>query len=168
MKQVEPFAERRGTPLPSDFNLLAIDPGAHTGWAVFSKLQLLACGLGDPPVEHVRQVVIELPQVYPSHPVPPNDLVTLAFLVGRYAGRAVGEVSTVFPHEWKGNLPKEVCAARVRSKLSPEERSVVDACNVPAKQKHNVMDAIGLVYTRWGGFDERWASAQANARPGPS
>lgn len=141
---VKPFAKRRGTPIPGDCDLLAIDPGAHTGWALFDDGQLRACGLGNPPVHHADCVIIEIPQVYPAHPVPPNDLITLAFLAGRYAGCATCEVSTVFPHQWKGNLPKNICAARVRSLLLPEERRVVDACDAPAKQLHNVMDAIGI------------------------
>ena len=143
MKRIEPFAPRRGTPLPTAFDLLAIDPGEHTGWAAFDTT-LIACGLGDPPVSKARCLVIELPQVYPSHPVPPNDLVTLAFLAGRYVGAR--EAFAVFPRQWKGNLPKGACAARVRAKLSPEERAVVDecACKVPEKQMHNVMDAVGI------------------------
>lgn len=147
MKLVELFAPRRGTPVPPAFDLLAIDPGTNTGWAVFGGRAgwLLACGIGEPPIDSTAaRVVIELPQVYPSHPVPPNDLVTLAFLAGRYAGRPAGEVFTVFPHEWKGNLPKEVCAARVRARLSEDERAVIDACDVPKGQKHNVLDAIGI------------------------
>lgn len=141
---VEPFAKRRGTPISFAFDLLAIDPGTRTGWAVFAGAKLLACGLGDPPTEGADRIVIEIPQVYPAHPVPPNDLITLAFLAGRYAGRATCEVSTVFPHQWKGNLSKEVCAARVRFRLSPEEKKVVDEIRVPVKQLHNVMDAIGI------------------------
>ena len=141
---VEPFAKRRGTPLLRTSVLLAIDPGTHTGWALFDEM-LIGCGLGEPPTDLALRVIIEIPQVYPAHPVPPNDLITLAFLAGRYAGRCVtGAVSTVFPHQWKGNLSKEVCAARVRFRLSPEERKVVDVLKVPAKQLHNVMDAIGI------------------------
>lgn len=145
-KRVEPFAPRRGTPLLGTrvFDLLAIDPGQHAGWALFADTRLAACGLGSPLAEHVRRVVIELPQVYPRHPVPPNDLITLAFLAGRYAGASAGEVFTVSPHQWKGNLPKDVCAARVRARLSPEERAVVDAVDVPEKQRHNVLDAVGI------------------------
>ena len=145
LKPVQPFALRRGTLPSGNFNLLAIDPGACTGWATFGELkQLLACGIGDPPVELAGHVIIELPQVYPQQPVPPNDLITLAFLAGRYAGRASGEVFTVFPHQWKGNLPKEVCAARVRMKLSSEEKKIVDDCDLPKSQMHNTMDAIGI------------------------
>ncbi len=146
MKRVEPFATRRGTPLlhAQVFDLLAIDPGEHTGWAAFESDKLVACGLGSALAEHVRKVVIELPQVYPQHPVPPQDLIALAFLAGRYAGASAGEVYTVFPHQWKGNMPKDVCAARVRFNLLPGERAIVDAIDVPKGQKHNVMDAIGI------------------------
>jgi len=141
---VKPFATRKGTPLLLDvYALLAIDPGEHTGWAVFDGACLWGCGSGDPPVERAKRAVIELPQVYPSHPVPPNDLITLAFLAGRYAGRGA-DVSTVFPHQWKGNLPKDVCAARVRAKLSAREREIIGRCGVTEKQLHNVMDAIGV------------------------
>jgi len=145
MKPVKPFAERRGTPLPAGGGyLLAIDPGAHTGWALFNSTSLLACGIGEPPTERASRVVIELPQVYPQQPVPPNDLITLAFLAGRYAGRAMGVVATVFPHQWKGNLPKDARAARVRAQMSPGEQKLVDGCGVPKKQMHNVMDAVGI------------------------
>jgi hypothetical protein len=148
-KRVEPFAARRGTSLPvgRPFALLAIDPGEHTGWAVFDVIGvLIGCGLGDPHVERAARVVIELPQVYPQQQVPPNDLIALAFLAGRYASKAGdgAEISTILPHQWKGNMPKDVCAARVRFKLAPEEKAVVDAISVPKGQKHNVMDAIGI------------------------
>jgi hypothetical protein len=143
---VEPFAKRRGTPILHRFELLAIDPGTHTGWAIFfgKSKSLCGCGLGSPPIMGADRVIIEIPQVYPAHPVPPNDLITLAFLAGRYAGLATCQVSTVFPHQWKGNLSKENCAARARFRLSPEEKKVVDDLDVPAKQLHNVMDAIGI------------------------
>jgi hypothetical protein len=128
---------------------LAIDPGLHTGWARFDGCSLVACGSGEPPFLGARRVVIELPQIYPSNPVPPNDLVTLAFLAGRYAEAAreaaVGaEVFTVLPHAWKGDLPKKVCADRVRSRLSPGESLVLEQCGVPKGQLHNVLDAIGI------------------------
>jgi hypothetical protein len=142
--RIAPFAPRKGTPLLLDvYILLAIDPGVHTGWAVFDEVSLLGCGAGDPPVERAKSVVIELPQVYPSHPVPPNDLVTLAFMAGRYVARAA-EAFTVFPHQWKGNLKKDVCAVRVRSHLSAKEREIVGRCGVTESQMHNTMDAIGV------------------------
>lgn len=155
LKLVEPFGKRRGTSLWAGFPafvLLAIDPGDRaTGWAVYdAEKSLIGCGLGDPHAERADLIVIELPQVYPQQQVPPNDLIALAFLAGRYAGVGMGstkgpaEVYTVLPHEWKGNLPKDLCAIRVRAALMPAERNVVDACELPEKQRHNMLDAIGI------------------------
>jgi len=150
LKLVEPFGKHRGTPLPVDgsharFELLAIDPGEHTGWAVYDvEKQLIGCGLGDPNAERADLIVIELPQVYPMQQVPPNDLIALAFMAGRYAGvgasskKGAAEVYTVLPHQWKGNLSKDICAIRVRAALLPAERAVVDAADVPEKQRHNM------------------------------
>ena len=145
-KEVKPFAERLGTFLNrSDLvDLLAIDPGMHTGWAGFSKEDLRSCGTGRPPLRLASVVIVELPQIYPGHPVPPNDLVNLAFLAGRYAGASTGKIYTVAPHAWKGNLPKDVCNARVLAKLDAVERGIVEGCDVPKGQKHNVIDAIGI------------------------
>lgn len=151
MKPVKPFAACRGSLVPMMIGLfdLAIDPGATTGWAFFDPDHLLlACGTGEPPNVALGQLVIELPQSYPSHPVPPQDLIQLAFLAGRYVGweDETTEAKTLFPHEWKGNLSKEVCAARVRSKLRGNELNVLAECeaDVPKGAMHNVMDAIGI------------------------
>jgi hypothetical protein len=128
---------------------LAIDPGLHTGWAFFGKTdhRLLACGDGSPPNFLVEKLVIELPQVYPSMPVPPKDLITLAFMAGRYVSTFYAqETLTVSPHEWKGNLPKAVCASRVIQHLSKVEFDILERCQrvVPEKQMHNVLDAVGI------------------------
>lgn len=154
MKHVDPFAPTRGAvPHLRGWYDLSIDPGVNTGWALFGESTLLvACGAGGPPFEAppvLNRVVIELPQVYPGDPVPPQDLITLSFQAGQYARAGVvrtAQVSVVFPHAWKGNLPKKVCAARVRGHLSPDERMIVDKLEpgVPAGQMHNVMDAIGI------------------------
>ena len=48
MKIVEPLAPRKGTvvpiAIPNDGKCLAIDPGNHTGWALFLHGGLIACG----------------------------------------------------------------------------------------------------------------------------
>jgi hypothetical protein len=166
MKIVEDFAARRGfcgIGEPHGLRLLAIDPGLHTGWALFVKkaagLDLVACGTGEPPSSAqpypLWECVIECPQVYPQQAVPPNDLITLAFQAGRYAEAArvakTRFVRTVLPHEWKGNLPKNVCAARVLSRLSPEEIGIVEEMSegIPKSQRHNVLDAIGIGLFAW-------------------
>jgi hypothetical protein len=153
MTTLRSFAPRRGlVAMTSGWNDLAIDPGKHTGWALFAVAvpsgPLVACGTGEPPFDTaLRNVMIELPQNYPSNPVPPQDLITLAFLAGRYANAARGDASvvhTIFPHEWKGNLPKPVCEARVRARLTPGELGIVAALEAPKGEMNNVWDAIGI------------------------
>ena len=135
---------------------LSIDPGLCTGWAAWDRpgenkhgqleFRLHACGVGTPP-DCEKHLAIECPQVYPNQPVPPNDLITLAIQVGRYAQLALGfgsRVTTVLPHEWKGNMPKDVCAARIMKALSAEERAIVDAVKLPKTKRHNMLDAIGI------------------------
>ena len=143
---------RRGSVVPQGKMDLAIDPGVRgTGWALFSTTSgalLEACGGGMPPFEHARRVVIELPQVYPYDPVPPNDLITLACLVGRYATAATAleatEVYLIRPHAWKGTMPKQVCTSRIRFRMRPEEVAMAEGCGVPAGQLHNTLDAVGI------------------------
>jgi hypothetical protein len=159
---VKPFAPQLGSPVPQKFHGdrwdVSIDPGAHTGWALFvthhgvfgkRDIELAACGVGRPPFGD--QVVIELPQAYPSSPVPTNDLITLAFLAGRllshaHAPRNGEGASLVRPHDWKGNLPKGICAARVIQKLSADEIRVVNEAErvVPKGQRFDMLDAIGI------------------------
>jgi len=148
-----PFAPRRGSPLPQypppgpELDL-SIDPGQNTGWALWWLGQLISCGIGEPPFQHVRQLAIEIPQAYQNSEVPYNDLITLAFQAGRYAGASGANVvvETYRPHDWKGSMSKSVSGYRVRVKLSPTELAVLAACErvVPAKQMHNVLDAIGV------------------------
>src|ERR1700761_7030981 len=68
---------------------LAIDPGADTGWALFSdRDHLVRCGLGDPskqpPPPQAKSVVIEVPQIYNARNMKgnPNNIITLAVNVG--------------------------------------------------------------------------------------
>jgi hypothetical protein len=164
MKTVEAFAARKGSPVPPGVNrCLSIDPGKKcTGWALWDTI-LVACGTGEPPLEGVNRVTIEIPQTYPNSPVPYQDLVTLAFLAGRYIGKVqgrawhngVGNIKArwMFPHEWKGNLPKDVCESRVRKKLLPEERLVVEECErfVAKGLMNNVWDAVGIGFAAYRG-----------------
>lgn len=156
MKIIEPFAPRRGSPVPvvPDYRarafILAIDPGENTGWALFdwhatlSPFNLIACGIGHPPFGVAQKVFIEMPQFYPRGHKRPNDLIKLAFTAGRLVGASgvveMGGPSSGFPtgngyeviyflpHEWKGNLPKETCNNRARMRLQPDELAVLGAC----------------------------------------
>lgn len=165
MKLVEPFAARKGTPVPPGVGRsLSIDPGKRcTGWALWDTV-LVAAGTGEPPLDGVHRVTIEMPQTYPDSPVPYQDLVTLAFLAGRYIGRASAgewhnglsaiEMRWMFPHEWKGNLPKDVCENRIRSKLRSDERLVMEECArfVSKGLMNNVWDAVGIGFVAYRGL----------------
>lgn len=128
--------------------ILAIDPGVSTGWARIVDGQLVACGLGDPPVTRsCPKVIIERPQVYRGRASKgdPNDLITLAIQVGRYTER-FGGAEHVLPHTWKGSVDADVLCRRVLASLTPEEQAVFDRCTASvAKSKlHNVIDAVGI------------------------
>lgn len=134
--------------------LLAIDPGANTGWAVFdSARRLKACGLGDPPaglvtdVGVIDQVVIEHPVIYPGGRTrDPNSIVKLAINAGIHAGRFKGRAAIrwVKPRDWKGTVDAEICIRRVLVRLAPEETLILERAGVCASKRHNVIDAIGL------------------------
>lgn len=140
-------------------DILAIDPGLDTGWALLEDRVLKDAGLGDPPLlTFVGRVVIERPQIYPRSKGDPNDLITLAIQVGRYKERYLARgcsVEEILPHTWKGSLDGDVCCRRIFASLSPEERAVLDPKLAPlarkplsedivAGKRHNVIDAVGL------------------------
>jgi hypothetical protein len=129
--------------------MFSIDPGKDTGCALWEGGYLVGLWLGEPVfVEYPPcWVHIEKPQIYPSQPVPPNDIITLAITAGCIAGHAESnghKVEFVLPHTWKGNLPKEVSHKRILGKLSSTERLLVDGLKVAPSKKHNVLDAIGI------------------------
>lgn len=129
--------------------LLAVDPGADQGWALFESGCLVACGLGAPPVRAAgARTIIERP-----HPIktraPVKDIITLAIRAGETGGarRVDGaEVEYVEPATWMGgSIPTKVNQARIRRRLSGAERDIVEAAEKAAKSKaHNVLDAVGI------------------------
>lgn len=147
--------------------ILAIDPGADTGWCLMSEARkLVAAGLNDPPVEFVgHRVVIERPQIYQGRGsrVNPNDLITLAIGVGRYSERFISRgcnVEEILPHTWKGTLDPDICCRRIWASLDTEEKGRLSKVLAPlararfepehnietltAGKRHNVLDAVGL------------------------
>lgn len=120
---------------------LAIDPGNDTGWAIFGDTgELCSCYAGEPPLLPYSEAVCECPRVYPKSPVPPNDLITLAVMVGRYTERHMCRL--IYPYEWKGQLDKAKTKARVLDILSEVERKRIP--KLSKTQMHNVYDAIGI------------------------
>lgn len=138
--------------------LISIDPGRSSGYAFWLGRTLLSCGVCTPDTlnaacpEYVqaRTAVIEMPFVYPTSPVPPNDLMTLARMVGRYEERfrAAG-ISNIYlpkPAEWKGQIDKPTHHARVRKLLTPGEVQLVAAAgkHLSAKARLDLLDAVAL------------------------
>lgn len=134
-------------------NLLAIDPGNVTGWAMFSDEDLILAGTMKK-VEILRGGVvlkpdlalIEMPRWYPHDHKDVNDLLDLSVFVGelKHFYEAQGcTVELVWPRTWKGNVPKGITNRRTVEVLSPEEVALIPVR--PAKtHDHNTLDAIGL------------------------
>ncbi len=133
--------------------LLAIDPGADTGWALFdSARRLKACGLGTPdpvPMGSLDAVLIECPRLRPKGEKNPNAILLLARNAGEWGGRYESyceKVAYLTPNEWKGSTPKDIQHARDSSKLDAIEQLIVAKAGkgmAPSK-RHNMLDAIGI------------------------
>lgn len=141
------------------------DPGgACAGWAVFDGSQLVACGLsrtkekdwGNRARAHRKTVRIALlglttqdvpvlSEMMWHRPkkgkkkgfIPPQDLV--------HANLVAGHVGTdwVYPHTWKGMVPKEEHQPKILAALAPEELALVEAV-MPPYLRHNMIDAVGI------------------------
>ena len=88
--------------------------------------------------------LVEHPRVYPGSAQQKGDLNDLldVVAVGACIARYFQKPVTVFPADWKGNVPKDVMTERIRRALTDEERARIEKC--PASLMHNVLDAIGI------------------------
>jgi hypothetical protein len=153
--------------------ILALDPGIRgCGVALFDGAVLAACAWVKNPVKkddgpeavftmaraveewvaHQTtregvQLVFEHPRIYTvaKSVGDNNDLMPLVAVDYAVAARFPFGPVRVYPHEWKGQMPKEVCAARVRSRLDVEELKILDTALTKAGSKgHNISDAVGI------------------------
>lgn len=134
--------------------LLAIDPGADSGWARFGDDgALVACGLNDGAMDAgITRIYIERPMIYPGgrQQARPRDIITLALRAGDWAGWLRGFVGVqaeyVEPAEWKGQVRKDIHHARIWARLSPAEQAIAaDAAKgIAPSKRHNMLDAIGI------------------------
>jgi Holliday junction resolvasome RuvABC endonuclease subunit len=144
-------------------DLLSIDPSTHAcGFALWEEGKLVQAHLlkvkGDDQIDRwravgkhclqfsVKEIAIEYPQVYPqrsNQKGDPNDLIKLGSCVGAIAmALSHVKVSLYLPHEWKGNLPKEIVTLRVKKRLTTAEYENI---SMPAKSlAHNVFEAVGI------------------------
>lgn len=145
--------------------LLCVDPGLRgCGVAMFREGTLIDAAYVKNPVESGRgyaahaalgravgrtgahRVIIEHPRVYPGSAQQKGDLNDLLDVVAVGAAVAANmkssEVATVFPSDWKGQVPKETMTERIRRSLTDAERATIQKC--PASLMHNVLDACGI------------------------
>ncbi len=141
--------------------LLAIDPGADAGWALFNDAgRLASCGLsadddksGAPSGLPLARVLIECPKLRPWGEKNPNAILTLARRAGEWGGYYYDHlVEYLTPNDWKGTTKKEIDHARTWSRLDATEQGIVDRFfkaapgrnGLAPSRRHNVLDAIGL------------------------
>ncbi len=131
-------------------SLLAIDPGARTGWAAFglyaSGWQLQGAGVVTPDAEFAHRMdltVIENPVIYPNSRARPADILKLARIVGRYEERFKDSyVELVEPRKWKGTVDGDIMVRRIEAAMTPYEKEVLAAYK--GGYRHNAVDAVGL------------------------
>lgn len=144
--------------------LLAIDPGADTGWALFdSARRLQGCGLGTPaPTGTLLEVIIECEQLRGRGEKNPNSILLMARNAGEWFGRFDGLARYIRVADWKGSTPKDINHRRTFACLDPSEiKALVIGCSglsprsapidqairkglTKADKRGNVLDAIGI------------------------
>jgi hypothetical protein len=139
-------------------SLLAIDPGARTGYAYFLREKdtwaLVGAAVSAPSVYYPcalspDYVVIECPDRIFSY-ARTKDILKLARIVGRYEERyESSSLLLVTPHAWKGSVNGDIMTARIRAALTAPEAEIVRGLD------HNGLDAVGL---------GKWAVRQARFR----
>lgn len=141
---------------------MGIDPGNDTGWAILGDVgQLVSAGLGNPPITFCGLVIIEKPQIYQGRDsvADPNNILTLAIGVGRYAERFESRgcrIEFMLPHVWKGTVDPDVMTRRIGASLSASDSQTLNAClvSVAKGKRHNVIDAVGIA---------KWSLTRARA-----
>lgn len=152
--------------------IITIDPGATTGWAVFSSDGVLVdCGAGkgknflvDPPWGRflaVALVLVEVPVFYHSQEEKnPNSILTNGILSGRFLqqalerGAKIEEVSP--PRKWKGTIGKPKKGQQygiekrvLREATAQESQLIKSTKSARAKSlNHNMIDAVGMGFWR--------------------
>lgn len=132
--------------------LLSVDPGVNSSGLAFwrgdklAQVEFMAPTGGHFDGPTIDNLIIELPQVYQGRAQKgdPNDLVNLAFEVGRIVATLDIPFETVKPRQWKGTVKKEIMLKRILSKLTNEELLLIKGLGLSKSQEHNCIDAIGI------------------------
>lgn len=137
--------------------VLSVDPAKRDIWWAEWKVKELV-NLGRQTFEFHNEillpihnhVVIEEPQVYHgaanTKGADAEDLLQVMKTVGAVLHEACGFPKVYKPNEWKGQVPKDIMAARIKKRLSIQELATVEAYlrSVSKSLHHNVWDAIGI------------------------
>lgn len=104
------------------------------------------------------ELAVEWPRVYATairrgdSKADPNDLLPLAGVDAAIASILGGvPVYSYVPSEWKGQMPKDVCQRRVKTRLSLAESHIAETATSGASG-HNVWDAVGIGLHHLGRF----------------
>jgi hypothetical protein len=93
------------------------------------------------------QIVVEYPEQYSQTPAPRSSVQGLACTGGGIVcmlKRPTNSVHFVLPKVWKGQVPKDIMLERIVSKLSEDEKVLLESKKYAKYKKHNVIDAIGV------------------------
>ncbi len=149
----------------------AIDPGLNcTGIATFEAGFLVETGIvnnplkaSDPLISRIRAMIDllppchagEWPQVYMlgKGKGDANDLLPLAAITGACVTAPEGRIYT--PAEWQGQLDKDACHRRIRTRLGPVEARIFDGLSDLGAKAHNARDAVGIGLKYLGRFDRK-------------
>jgi len=103
------------------------------------------------------KIIIEHPRIYPGSAQQKgdlNDLIDVACVGAAISAMfPVGTVETVFPADWRGQVPKEVMTERISRAISNDERRGIEKCY--ASLMHNVLDAIGIGLWKLGRINQK-------------
>lgn len=96
--------------------------------------------------------IVEYPRVYPGtkQKAKPEDITALAYNAGVLAGSRVQydeRITTVYPNEWKGTMPKLIHHKRLAKNVE-RAAELMEGVNPPG-MRHHVWDAVGLARYQW-------------------
>lgn len=120
-------------------------PGNYTrAHCTASEALLRITGMG------VHELIVEHMVKYPGmDKINVNDLLDVQTVAAMIAASNSGTIS-VYPPQWKGNVPKKIMTERIKKLLTSKERAILDAGDWPKSLEHNVVDAIGIGLWRLG------------------
>ena len=103
----------------------------------------------------VERIIIEKPQIYPSMPVPSDDLLNLHEMSSIFVGLLGRTVEWVRPREWKGSVRKEIMTNRLIAIMDNTDENGDIVLPTAKSLQHNVYDAIGIGLWALGRLDRK-------------